>query len=205
MAREKPIPRSARKALNRGRQRSRNDDNVKNLSVGLMDIDATIMFYFNNVIKPKVVENDEFVKVPIMYANPERWAQIQSKGYLFDNKKQLITPLIAFKRTSIEKDGNMNVDKLNPQDPKLFYTFQKQYTEKNRYDKFSVQQGLNKTKELYTVAVPDYVKLTYEFVVWTSYTEQMLPGYSFSRIKGYSTISYLQEGHIYARDGYINP
>ena len=173
MAREKPIPRSARKALNRGRQRSRNDDNVKNLSVGLMDIDATIMFYFNNVIKPKVVENDEFVKVPIMYANPERWAQIQSKGYLFDNKKQLITPLIAFKRTSIEKDGNMNVDKLNPQDPKLFYTFQKQYTEKNRYDKFSVQQGLNKTKELYTVAVPDYVKLTYEFVVWTSYTEQM--------------------------------
>jgi len=72
MAREKPIPRSARKATNRGHQRSRNDDNVKNFSIGLMDIDATIMYYFNNVIKPKVVENDEFIKVPIMYANPER-------------------------------------------------------------------------------------------------------------------------------------
>jgi len=67
----------------------------------------------------------------------------------------------------------MAVDKLNPQDPKLFYTFQKQYSQKNRYDKFSVQQGLNKTKELYTVAVPDYVKLTYDFVLWTTYTEQM--------------------------------
>ena len=57
MAREKPIPRSARKALNRGRIRSRDDDTVKNISVGLMDIDAAIMYYFNNTIKPVVEEN----------------------------------------------------------------------------------------------------------------------------------------------------
>jgi len=173
MARKKPIPRSARVAANRGYDRSRNDDNVKNFSIGLMDIDATIMFYFNNVIKPKVIENDELVKVPIMYANPERWSMVQKRGFLFDNKKQLIIPLIAFKRTSIEKDDQMSVDKLDPLNPKLQYTFQKQYTDKNRYDKFSVQQGLNPTKELYSVAVPDYVKLQYEFVIWTSYTEQM--------------------------------
>ena len=49
---------------------------------------------------------------------------------LLDNKKQLIIPLIAFKRTSIEKDNNLGVDKLNPRDPKLFYTFQKQYNKK---------------------------------------------------------------------------
>ena len=52
MAREKPIPRSKRKDFNRGLKRSRNDDEVKNFSIGLMDIDATIMYYFNNVIKP---------------------------------------------------------------------------------------------------------------------------------------------------------
>mgnify|MGYP005991269461 CR=1 FL=1 len=173
MARKKPIPRSARVAANRGYDRSRNDDNVKNFSIGLMDIDATIMFYFNNVIKPKVIENDELVKVPIMYANPERWSLVQKRGFLYDNKKQLIIPLIAFKRTSIAKDDQMSVDKLDPLNPKLQYTFQKQYTDKNRYDKFSVQQGLNPTKELYSVAVPDYVKLQYEFVIWTSYTEQM--------------------------------
>ena len=50
MARKKPIPRSARKKINRGTLRSRGDDTVKNISVGLMDIDAAIMFYFNNVI-----------------------------------------------------------------------------------------------------------------------------------------------------------
>ena len=173
MARKKPIPRSARKEINRGTLRSRDTDKTKNLSIGLMDIDGAIMYYFNNVIKPVVQENDESVKVPIMYSNPERWNSIQKNGYLLDNKKQLILPLIVFKRTSIEKDDSMSVDKLDPKDPKLFYTFQKQYTKENRYDNFAVQQGLNKTKELYTVAVPDYVSVTYEFIVWTSYTEQM--------------------------------
>ena len=173
MARKKPIPRSARKEINRGTLRSRGTDETKNLSVGLMDIDGAIMFYFNNVIKPVVQENDESVKVPIMYSNPERWNTIQKNGYLLDNKKQLILPLIVFKRTSIEKDESLGVDKLNPEDPKLFYTFQKKYSKENRYDNFAVQQGLNKTKELYTVAVPDYVSVTYEFIVWTSYTEQM--------------------------------
>ena len=61
MAREKPIPRNKRKLLNRGLIRSRNNDEVKNFSIGLMDIDSAIMFYFNNVIKPTVLENDETI------------------------------------------------------------------------------------------------------------------------------------------------
>jgi len=173
MARDKPLPRNRRKPVNRGLERSRNNDKVKNISIGLMDIDSTIMFYFNNVIKPQVMENSSLIKVPIMYANPERWNQVQKNGFLYDNKQQLVIPLIAFKRTSIEKDVSMSADKFNPQDPQLFYSFQKKYSNVNRYDKFAVQQGLNKSKELYKVAVPDYVKLSYDFVVWTSYTEQM--------------------------------
>ncbi len=56
MARKKPIPRSARKAINRGTLRSRKKDEVKNISVGLMDIDSAIMYYFNNVIKPMLLK-----------------------------------------------------------------------------------------------------------------------------------------------------
>jgi len=62
MARKKPIPRSARKAINRGTLRSRKKDDVKNISVGLMDIDSAIVYYFNNVIKPMVIENEETIK-----------------------------------------------------------------------------------------------------------------------------------------------
>ena len=43
---------------------------------------------------------------------------------LGDNKKQLVIPLIAFKRTSIEKDESLPVDKMDPLNPQLQYTFQ---------------------------------------------------------------------------------
>ena len=73
MARKKPIPRSQRIEFNRGTKISRNSpavkDDVKNLSVGLMDMDSSIMYYFNEVIKPRVVINKQEVKVPVYYAN----------------------------------------------------------------------------------------------------------------------------------------
>jgi hypothetical protein len=39
---------------NRGKQLSRKKDNVKDYSVGLMDVDGAIMYYFNEVIKPTI-------------------------------------------------------------------------------------------------------------------------------------------------------
>ena len=66
MARNKPIPRSQRNDFNRGTKISRNSpgakDDVKNLSVGIMDMDSAIMYYFNEVIKPSVEINDENVR-----------------------------------------------------------------------------------------------------------------------------------------------
>ena len=182
MARLKPLPRSQRKLVgalradirgDRGNIISRRDDKVKDISVGLMDIDAAIMYYFSDVIKPTVVENGEVVKVPIMYANPERWKTIQRDGHIRDSKKQLITPLIAFRRTSLAKDDTIAVDKMNAEDPKLSYTFERKYTQENRYDQFSVLQGKKPSQEFYTVAMPDYMNLTYECIIWTSYIEQM--------------------------------
>ena len=96
---------------------------VKNISVGLMDIDAAIMFYFNNVIKPTVLENDETIKVPLMYSNPERWNSIQKNGYLIDNKKQLVIPLIVFKRNSISKDESLAIDKIDHVESKAISYF----------------------------------------------------------------------------------
>ncbi len=173
MERKKPIPRSQRNEFNRGNKLSRNTDDVKNLSVGIMDMDSAIMYYFNEVIKPSVEINDEKVKVPCIYASPERWTQVSKQGFLRDKKRQIITPLIVFKRTGMERNDNIPVDKLDANDPKLFYTFQKKYSQQNRFDKFSVQKNLEPNREYYNVAMPDYMTLTYEFIVWTSYIEQM--------------------------------
>ena len=177
MERKKPIPRSQRNEFNRGTKISRNSqsvkDDVKNLSVGIMDMDSAIMYYFNEVIKPSVEINDEKVKVPCIYASPERWTQVSKQGYLRDKKRQIVVPLIVFKRTAMERNDNLPVDKLDANDPKLFYTFQKKYSQQNRFDKFSVQKNLEPNREYYNVAMPDYMTLTYEFIVWTSYIEQM--------------------------------
>jgi len=173
MARNKPIPRSQRNTFNRGTKLSRNNDDVKNISVGIMDMDSAIMYYFNEVIKPSVEVNNEKVKVPCIYASPERWVTISKQGYLRDKKRQIIVPLIVFKRTGMSRDDNMPIDKLDANDPNLFYSFEKKFTQHNRYDKFSVLQNISPGREYYNVAMPDYVQLSYEFTIWTSYIDQM--------------------------------
>ena len=66
MARLKPLPRKERllqvqPVQNRGRELRRDKDDVKNIEVGLLDVDAAIMYYFENVIQPKVTEQGEEV------------------------------------------------------------------------------------------------------------------------------------------------
>ncbi len=182
MARSKPIPRKVRRDLNsvairddynRGNQLRRDDDKVQNISNTIMDMDGAIMYYFNEVIKPNVVENKETIKVPVMYASPERWFAIQKQGFMKDKRQQLITPAIVFRRTGMERNENMPVDKLDANKPNNFQTFQQKYSQNNRYDQFSRIIGETPNKEYYNVVIPDYMILNYEFTIWTSYIEQM--------------------------------
>ena len=172
MPKYKPLPRKQR-VLNRGYLYSRTDDDIKNPSVTLMDMDSAITFYFENVIQPSVKDNGENVKVPIMYASPERWKAIQRDGFMRDKKRQTITPVIAYRRTSVEKDETLPQDKLDANNPNLFYTFEKKFSQENRYDNFSTQIGNVPQREYYNVTFPDYVTLSYDFIIWTSYIEQM--------------------------------
>jgi hypothetical protein len=168
----KPLPRKQR-VLNRGYLYSRTGEDVVNPEVTLMDMDGAITSYFDEVIKPSVEDNGENVKVPIMYASPERWKAIQRDGFMRDKKRQTITPVIVYRRTAIEKDTSIPQDKLDANNPNLFYTFEKQFSQENRYDNFSTQIGLIPQREYYNVMLPDYVTLTYDFIIWTSYIQQM--------------------------------
>jgi hypothetical protein len=168
----KPLPRKKR-VINRGTLLARTENDIKNPSVTLMDMDSAILHYFEKVIKPSVEDNGENVKVPVMYASPERWKAIQRDGFMKDKKRQTITPVIAYRRTSIEKDESLPIDKLDANNPHHFYTFEKKFSDVNRYDNFSAQIGLLPQREYYNVTMPDYVTLTYDFIIWTSYIEQM--------------------------------
>ena len=172
MATSKPLSRKQR-VLNRGYLYSRSDEDIKNPEVTLMDMDGAIMSYFDDVIKPSVEDNGENVKVPVMYASPERWKSIQRDGFMKDKKRQTITPVIVYRRTSIAKDDMVPQDKLDANDPHQFYTFEKKFSDINKYSNFKSQIGLLPQKEYYNVTFPDYVTLTYDFIIWTSYIEQM--------------------------------
>jgi len=169
-AAKQPTPDDLKK--NRAYNRSVKGDTVKQFSIGLKDIDETIVYYFNNVIKPSVSQNGKRIAVPILYGSPERWASVQKDGFYRDKNGKIQTPLIMFKRESIEKNRTLG-NKLDANNPNNFAIFQKKYSRKNIYDNFAALTNRIPVTELYGVIIPDYVNITYSCIIFTEYVEQM--------------------------------
>ena len=169
-AAKQPTPDDLKK--NRGYNKSLKDDDVKQFSVGRRDIDETIVYYFNNVIKPSAIQNGKRIAVPILYGSPERWAAVQKDGYYRDKNGKIQTPLIMFKRDSIEKNRSLG-NKLDANSPNNFAIFKKKFSRKNVYDRFAALTNRTPVEELYGVIIPDYVNIKYSCIVFTEYVEQM--------------------------------
>jgi hypothetical protein len=163
-----PVPANKR----RENQKTLKGDDVKQFSVGLKDVDESIFFYFNNVIRPSVIQNGTKINVPILYGSPERWAAMQKDGFYRDNNGKIQTPLIMVKRDSIEKNRALG-NKMDANNPVHFGVFQKKYSQKNVYDRFSTLNNREAVKEYYGVIMPDYVNIVYTCVIFTEYVEQM--------------------------------
>lgn len=136
--------------------------------VNLIDIDTTMADYMSNTIIPSLEENGNSLKVPLIYGNAERWKGARKDGYLRDSRGKIQIPLIMFKRNSIERDSSIQFFKEGAAMP----SYQK-YSSKNRYEKFSLQVGAKPVFEIYNIRVPSYVTVTYEVMIWSSFTEHM--------------------------------
>ena len=157
---------------NRGNQVSFRDDKTKPFELGLKENDEAVFYYLENVIKPTVMQNGVVQKVPVYYGSPERWAQVQKQGYFRDLKGKIMMPVITFKRNNVEKVRSI-ANKLDANYPNNVQLFEKQYSQKNEYDNFAILNNRIPKKEYYAVVVPDYVTLTYDFIISTYYVEQM--------------------------------
>ena len=158
--------------FNRSTQMSFRDDYTKPFTVGLKDIDESIMYYFDNVIRPSVIQNDERIAVPIIYGSPERWKSMQKDTYLRDKKGAIMMPIIVFKRDNIEKNRSL-ANKLDANQPNLYTSWQKSYNPKNMYSNFNLLNNRIPTKQFIANVVPDYVTLTYSCIIQTYYVEQL--------------------------------
>ena len=155
-----------RKDTNRAHQLSIEKQYQK--GVALIDIDTAISNYMKDHIIPTVQENGKTVVVPLIYGNAERWEGARKQGYLRDQRCKIQIPLVMFKRNSIERDQSLQHFREVLRMPAY-----KKYTAKNRYDRFSAMTASRSIIEQYEVAIPAYVTVTYEVMIWTSFTEHM--------------------------------
>jgi hypothetical protein len=158
--------------FNRALEVSLKDDDTKLINVGLEDHDDAILYYLENVIKPTVTQNDRQISVPIIYGSPERWKSIQADGFYRDKNGKTMVPLIMFKRESFEKNRALG-NKLDGNVVHNVQYFEKQYSQRNVYDNFSVLRNQKPQKEYILGVIPDYITLTYKLSIYTDYVQQM--------------------------------
>jgi hypothetical protein len=158
--------------FNRALEVSLKDDDTKLINVGLEDHDDAILYYLENVIKPTVTQNDRQIAVPIIYGSPERWKSIQADGFYRDKNGKTMVPLIMFKRESFEKNRTLG-NKLDGNVVHNVQYFEKQYSQRNVYDNFSVLRNQKPQKEYILGVIPDYITLTYKLSIYTDYVQQM--------------------------------
>jgi len=159
---------------NRAKEITFKGSKQKDFSVTLKDHDEVIKYYFENTIKPSVIQNGNRVPVPIMYGSPERWKTIQAEGALRDKDGKLLTPLIMFKRDTLEKNRSLG-NKLDGNKVHNYQLFEQSFNKRNIYDRFSVVTNRMPSKEVYMSVVPDYVTLTYSCIIFTDFVEQINP------------------------------
>ena len=178
-----------RELVNRGTQLSTKDNKVrgnaeqsinpgkdftKNFSVTLKDIDTSVMTHIKNVMKPRIKEANEIIKVPVYYGNEERWRNFRKRGVLRDKNNALILPLIMFRRTDVSFDDSMPMSfDHDVRGEFIKVTRSNKWSKDNQYDRFSVQQGIKPVQELLFTGMPDHVVCNYSFVMMTNFIEQM--------------------------------
>jgi hypothetical protein len=156
---------------NRATDISRKNDKIKDISIGLLDIDEAIQYYFDNTIKPSVIQNGVRLAVPVIYGDAEKWKSVQNDGFYRDHNGKIMAPLIMYKRTNIEKNRTLG-NKLDGNEAHLFNVFETRYNKKNFYNKFDILTNTIPSKQYYVSVVPDYVTITYECILFTNFVEQ---------------------------------
>jgi len=159
--------------VNRAEQIRRDDDTVKTPAVTIYDCDFAILSYLQDIVKPTLIENGQMVDVPIMFASGEKWAQIQRRGFMRDEKGKLMTPLLSIRRSGVVERDALKSLAVNQNPDGMGLVHSNKFTKANRYDKFNVLQGTRPTKEFFVSPIPEYVDISYELMLWTQYTEQM--------------------------------
>ena len=158
--------------IGRHLQTRRDKDKTKNVGITLYDIDFAIKSFVEHKMMLRVEDNGELLVVPMIYANSEKWASIQKNGFLKDKKGKTIVPLITFRRSGMSIKPEMKRNKV-ASTKQIAYVMQQRYNRNTPYDKFSTQYQKKRPYEYFMTPMPDFVDITYDFIVWCEYQNQL--------------------------------
>ena len=162
--------------LNRSAQTRRDDDIIRTPKRTIYDIDYAIKWFIENEIQPQIIDKDQTIPVPVIFASGEKWDNVRRLGYLRDEKGMLQSPIIVLKRNSVtERDSVKGFDANRPQGQNL-RVYKSRYNERNRYEDEMFPVPLNQPKpsdKIYLVDIPKYVTVEYEMLLWCDFSTQM--------------------------------
>jgi hypothetical protein len=158
--------------FNRALETSFTEIDNKKFSIGIKDINEAIMFYFENVLKLSVYQNNDTILVPVIYGTPEKWKSIQRDGYYRDTGAKIMSPLIMYKKESVVQNRTLG-NKLDGNAAHNVQLFERAFSRRNIYDNFHILQAQKPQKEFAVVVTPDYVTVNYKCAIWTNFVEQM--------------------------------
>tara|TARA_Y100000310_G_scaffold268132_1_gene280575 strand:- start:337 stop:1206 length:870 start_codon:yes stop_codon:yes gene_type:complete len=161
------------KTGNRSKKVVPGKDFTKNYAVTLKDIDTSILNHIKNVIRPTVEEAGEVIRVPVLYANEERWKSVRKNGVLRDKNGAVMLPVITIRRTEVAFSDAIPMSFDNDLKGEFIsVTRAKKWSKKNRYDRFSVVTGEQPTYDTIVSGMPDHVNCSYSIILFANYMEQ---------------------------------
>ena len=160
--------------LNRAYEIRRDDEDLIRIPpINIHDVDYAILHHLSNDLELTVNEEGKIKKVPIIYSNPELWAQVQSNGFMRDNKNKLMSPLLVIRRTSMTRDNRIRKLGVNnaPKASKL--RIYPGFRNLNNANSRSKLQNVQESVQFFYTVFPEFYFVDYELVIWTQRQDQM--------------------------------
>jgi hypothetical protein len=185
--------------LNRAEQIRRDDDIIRTAKRSLYDIDYAIKWYIENEIRPQIIDQEQLLPVPVIFAAGEKWDNVRKLGYIRDEKGMLQSPVIMLKRNSVtERDSvrGLDVNHVLSENVRIYKT---KYNERNKYQDELFPIPLNEpqpSEKVYIADIPKYVNIEYEMMLWCDFTEQM--NYLVDQILPYSRYAWGNEANRFS-------
>lgn len=151
----------------------RDNDTIVIPEITLFDIDYAIYYHLTQNVKVQVEDNGNQIQVPVIFANGEKWSQIRQHGYLRGADKKVLAPIITLRRTDVVKDDRLGMYNSNASNS--VYRLHPYRNFGMQYDRTAGQYLKKDSVEYFLVSFPDYVRVSYEVIVWTDLQEQMNP------------------------------